>query len=601
MWLIKTDTLTLEEVTDPFSYSYAILSHTWGSDKITFQDFWPPERCDIEEKEGFSKVEKTCQIARQRGLKYAWIDSCCIDKSSSAELSEAINSMFSWYKHSEVCFAFFSDLEPFDSAHEDVASRTTFPYSEEAFRRCNWFTRGWTLQELIAPSNIEFYNCEWTQFSRKADCLEILSNITGIPYPVLENSSNLRHTPVAVKMSWAASRKTKRIEDQAYSLLGIFDINMPMIYGEGMKAFRRLQEEIARETNDLSLFAWRAPPPHEDRSQKFRGLFARSPSEFSSCATITKSVVRHDTRQEFSLTNKGIRIQTKLYKHADHAYIMSLGLTLAAGTPVCISLTRTTDGFVRDEPWSLEYERTVTNADTTRDLFTIHIRKDISLQEDSDLLKKMHRSFRLVFNLPTSLKLERVVPDPEYLWDNFHTTFISNDSHKSSAARLNITVRGTDGNFSEEFPLVLILGWTRTLEKPFAVLYGATESADTVRGSVRDVLPEDFPDLVGDDIDWGHTQQDIFENGLSTVLSNPRFQSTEVQFINAKMMVLHRGVRKSSAYVARFHAKLESRCDDTDVITYHVCLSGLLSKVEGREAVSNAYTHVLATNSSLEE
>ncbi|KAF4820430.1 Vegetative incompatibility protein HET-E-1 [Colletotrichum siamense] len=402
-------------------------------------------------------------------------------------------------------------------------------------------------------------------------------------------------------MSWAATRDTTRVEDRAYSLLGIFDINMPMIYGEGHKAFRRLQEEIARETNDLSLFAWRACPPTEGKTQRFRGLFATSPSEFSSCATITKSVARHDTQQEFSLTNKGVRIQTKLFKHADNAYIMSLGLTLATGIPVCISLTRTTDGFVRNEPWSLEYERAVTNADTTRELFTIHIRKNVNPQEDSALRKRMHRSFRIAFELPTSLKLERVVPDPEYLWDSFHSTFLSNDSSKSSAARLNITVRGTDGNFSEEFPLVLILGWTRTLQKPFTVLYGAIESPDTATGAVRDVLPADFPDLLGDDVDWGHGRQDIFENALSTVLSTPRFQAMEVQFINAKMMVLHRGVRKSSAYVARFHAKLESRCDDADVTTYHVCLSGLLSRLEGREAVSNAYTHVLATNLSLGE
>ncbi|KAL3299679.1 beta transducin-like protein [Colletotrichum asianum] len=563
MWLMNTDTLTLKEVTGPFAHDYAILSHTWGSDEITFQDIRSSERHEIKKKKGFSKVAKTCEIAHQQGLEYAWIDSCCIDKSSSAELSEAINSMFAWYQHSKVCFAFLSDLQPCDS--KDVASKISFPYTEETFGRCHWFTRGWTLQELIAPDNIEFYNCEWKQFSRKTDCLNILSNITGISYAVLQDSSSLRHTPVAVKMSWAATRDTTRVEDRAYSLLGIFDINMPMIYGEGDKAFRRLQEEIARETNDLA---------------------------FCNVSERIQLLCHH---------YKGVRIQTKLFKHADNAYIMSLGLTLATGIPVCISLTRTTDGFVRNEPWSLEYERAVTNADTTRELFTIHVRKDVSPQEDSALRKRMHRSFRITFELPASLKLEMVVPDPKYLWDSFHSTFLSNDSSKSSAARLKIIIRGTDGNFSEEFPLVLILGWTRTLQKPFAVLYGATKSADTARGAVRDVLPTDFPDLIGDDVDWGHGRQDIFENAVSTVFSTPRFQAMEVQFINAKMMVLHRGVRKSSAYVARFHAKLESRCDDADVITYHVCLSGLLSRLEGREAVSNAYTHVLATNSSLEE
>ncbi|KAK2770905.1 HET domain-containing protein [Colletotrichum kahawae] len=598
MWLINTDTLTLEEVTDPFSYSYAILSHTWDSDEITFQNIWSSERRGVERKIGYSKLAKTCEIARQRGLQYAWVDSCCIDKSSSAELSEAINSMFAWYQHSKVCFAFLSDLSPLDT--NGTISTTSFPYSEEAFRRCRWFTRGWTLQELIAPNIIEFYNSEWTQVSRKADCLDILSKITGISYLVLQDSSNLRHTPVAVKMSWAASRKTKRIEDRAYSLLGVFNINMPMIYGEGHKAFRRLQEEIARETNDLSLFAWRVPHPTESESQMFRGLFARSPSEFSSCATITKSVIRHDTQQEFSLTNKGVRIQTKLYKHAENAHVMSLGLRLASGTPVCVSLTRTTDGFVRNEPWSLEYGQAVKGPDTVRDMFTIHIRKDVTPQEDSDIRRQMHRSFRIAFELPASLKLEHVVPDPDYLWDSVHSTLLSNDPSKSSAAKLNITISGTDGNFSENFYLALIVGWMRSTGKPFAVLYGATESADSVRGSVRHVLPKDFPDLVGDDVDWGNSQQDVFESALSTIFSDSRFQATEVHFINAKTMVLHLSVRKRSAYVARFHAKMETCCNDPDVITYHVSLSGSLSRVEGHKAVSDAYSQVPATSSDLE-
>ncbi|KAF4886721.1 Vegetative incompatibility protein HET-E-1 [Colletotrichum fructicola] len=591
MWLVNTYTLTLEEVTDPFSHNYAILSHTWDSDEITFQDIWSSERRSAERKIGHAKLAKTCEIARQRGLQYAWVDSCCIDKSSSAELSEAINSMFAWYQHSKVCFAFLSDLPPLNS--NDT--------SEEVFRRCRWFTRGWTLQELIAPRNIEFYNSEWVQVSRKAECLDVLSKITGISYLVLKDSSNLRHTPVAVKMSWAATRKTKRVEDRAYSLLGLFDINMPMIYGEGNKAFRRLQEEIASETNDLSLFAWRAPLPTESESQIFRGLFARSPSEFSSCATITKLGIRHDTQQEFSLSNKGVRIQTKLYKHAENAHVMSLGLVLAAETPVCVSLTRTTDGFVRSEPWSLEYGQIVKNPDAVRDMFIIHVRKDVTPQEDSDLRRQMHRSFRIAFELPASLSLERVVPDPEYLWDSVHSIFLSIDPRKSSAAKLNITIRGTDGNFREEFSLVLIIGWMVSTEKPFAVLYGATESADSARESVRDVLPEDYPDLFGDEADLGNSPQDVFESSLSTILSTSRFQATEVHFINAKMMVLHRSVRKRSAYVARFHVKLETHCNDADVITYFVTLSGILSRVEGREAVSNAYSQALATSSSLEE
>ncbi|KAI3541558.1 hypothetical protein CABS01_06906 [Colletotrichum abscissum] len=230
IWLVNTDNLVLEEVSEPSSIKYAILSHTWADDEVTFQDFHNIERSGARHKSGFSKIQKTCELARQRGLHYAWVDTCCIDKSSSAELSEAINSMFSWYKEPAVCFVLLSDLPAFERLVEK--------------------------------------------------------------------------TPTAVEMSWAASRKTKRVEDHAYSLLGIFDINMPMIYGEGSKAFRRLQEEISRETNDLSLFAWKGHPQGSVGSQMSRGIFARSPSEFSSCSTMQRFGTRQDSHSEFTLTNK---------------------------------------------------------------------------------------------------------------------------------------------------------------------------------------------------------------------------------------------------------------------------------------------------------
>ncbi|KAK2043678.1 hypothetical protein LZ31DRAFT_595391 [Colletotrichum somersetense] len=218
-------------------------------------------------------------------------------------------------------------------------------------------------------------------------------------------------------------------------------------------------------------------------------------------------------------------------------------------------------------------------------MFTIHIRKDVTLQEDKDLRRHIHRSFQIDFQLPPSLKLERVVPDPEYLWDSFNSTFLSNDSSKSSAAKLNITIRKINGNFGEAFSLILIVGWMRLTEKPFAVLYGATESADTARWRIiGHVLPADFPDVVGDNVNWGHARQDIFENALSTISSTPRFQAMKAQFIT-KWMV-HRG---SFPELAEFHVTLESRCDDADVITYRVCLSGSYNSRLDPFAASIAY------------
>ncbi|KAF9873513.1 hypothetical protein CkaCkLH20_08972 [Colletotrichum karsti] len=258
MWLLNTKTLKLEEHVDPAAIKYAILSHTWEEDEVSFRDISDLDLA--KRKAGFTKIAKTCRLARSRGIRLAWVDTCCIDKSSSAELSEAINSMFQWYKLSAVCFAYLSD---FVIRSPDRSSRVRESFfeiaDEDAFKRCKWFTRGWTLQELIAPKIVEFYDSSWGLVGTKSQLPEILESITRIPLQVLLNSSKLQSTIVAVKMSWAAQRQTKRIEDRAYSLLGIFDINMPLIYGEGAKAFRRLQEEIVKETNDLSLHGIGSP------------------------------------------------------------------------------------------------------------------------------------------------------------------------------------------------------------------------------------------------------------------------------------------------------------------------------------------------------
>ena len=185
---------------------------------------------------------ETCRLAREQGLSYAWIDTCCIDKSSSAELTEAINSMFNWYKESAICFAFLSDLPALKSK-----------VLENELRLCRWFTRGWTLQELIAPKSVEFYDQGWQRRGTKQSLQQELSAITGIDLEILEDSNLLSTIPVARRMSWASRRKTSRVEDRAYSLLGLFDVNVPLIYGEGPKAFIRLQEEIMKQNNDLSL------------------------------------------------------------------------------------------------------------------------------------------------------------------------------------------------------------------------------------------------------------------------------------------------------------------------------------------------------------
>ncbi|KAK0707885.1 heterokaryon incompatibility protein-domain-containing protein, partial [Lasiosphaeris hirsuta] len=242
MRLLNTSTLEVEVFTCSDVPTYAILSHTWGKNEVTLQDLGGSRSGS---KKDFSKLDKTCQVAHANGYGHVWIDTCCIDKTSSAELSEAINSMFRYYQEADVCYAFLFDLVP-----EEVAPL------ESALATCRWFTRGWTLQELIASPEIHVYDAAWSLRGTKRTMVDLISEISRVDREVLLDADELYCVPVATKMSWAATRATTRVEDMAYSLLGIFDIHLPLLYGEGLKAFRRLQEEILRKTNDMSLLAW---------------------------------------------------------------------------------------------------------------------------------------------------------------------------------------------------------------------------------------------------------------------------------------------------------------------------------------------------------
>lgn len=166
--------------------------------------------------------------------------SCCIDKTSTAELSEAINSMFRWYRNAAVCYAYLADVEEISQLADS-----------------RWLTRGWTLQELVAPKDLRFYTTDWKYLGSKGDpqLLDSLSRATHIERSVL-STGQFENVTIAKRMSWAAGRETTRVEDSAYCLLGIFDVNMPLLYGEGRKAFRRLQEEILKVSDDHTLFAW---------------------------------------------------------------------------------------------------------------------------------------------------------------------------------------------------------------------------------------------------------------------------------------------------------------------------------------------------------
>jgi hypothetical protein len=235
--------------------------------------------------------------------------SCCIDKKSSAELSEAINSMYRWYQQSAVCYVFLADVS------------SDKPEIKVQFKSSRWFTRGWTLQELIAPQNVVFYSKEWRILGTKSDdeMTIFLSLITRIDEEYV-NGKDINLASISKRMSWASSRRTTRTEDIAYCLLGIFDLNMPLLYGEGKRAFRRLQEEILKtQPYEHTLFAWGTIVGEgavtdfptflgedaikdggqevwcmSEAEEPLLGLFAESPADFRHTGHLVSSPVAHN-------------------------------------------------------------------------------------------------------------------------------------------------------------------------------------------------------------------------------------------------------------------------------------------------------------------
>jgi hypothetical protein len=325
MWLINTSKLSLELYYGDGIPPYAILSHTWGDDEVSFQEFNQASETENEKittKEGYRKIVATCDQALNDGYGYAWVDTCCIDKTSSAELTEAINSMFGWYRQSQVCYAYLSDFT--HDTKDDI---------EAKFRKCRWFTRGWCLQELLAPRRILFFNQKWQEIGAKSLMCRLISDLTGVPEAVLHTppKKDIQEFPIAARISWIAKRHTTRIEDMSYSLLGILNVNMPMLYGEGQKAFLRLQEEIIKKYNDLSIFAWDG----EATASGFMPILAASPSSFAinpidHDSKDTSSKLGDRLRTQFSLTNQGVFFPNAKLQHQtavpgySHHYLLSL-------------------------------------------------------------------------------------------------------------------------------------------------------------------------------------------------------------------------------------------------------------------------------------
>jgi hypothetical protein len=304
MRLLHTTRLEFEEFFDDQIPPYAILSHRWGPDEVSYHDFLAGRKRN---GAGDKKILACCKYAaHDRGfgpIDWVWIDTCCIDKSSSAELAEAINSMFDWYQNAIICYAHLSDVK---KSETETVTDTEFESSQ-------WFTRGWTLQEMIAPKVLVFLDREWEYIGARGSHEAIIAKAANIAGRRIKNFEEGlgKQVSVAEKLSWAVKRVTSRREDQAYCLLGLFEINMPLLYGEGGRAFERLQKEIIRSSNDESIFVWDTGPVLERHPGR---VLADSPHDFR-----TSYLQREDrgkygrlhgiSRAPFAITNQGLEFR----------------------------------------------------------------------------------------------------------------------------------------------------------------------------------------------------------------------------------------------------------------------------------------------------
>ncbi|RII24862.1 hypothetical protein CUC08_Gglean005676 [Alternaria sp. MG1] len=247
---------------------YAILSHRWSDSEILIEDIL--NRAYKKKEEGYRKLQFCAEQAAQDELQYFWIDTCCIDRWNNNERSKAINSMFQWYKDAARCYVFLSDVSV-STAIEPV-QRSDW---EASFRASAWFTRGWTLQELIAPVSVEFFSCEGHPIGDKASLDQLIHEITGIPLAALRNCP-LDQFTTSERETWAGNRKTTEEEDIVYCLLGILGVSMPTAYGEGEEsAGSRLQTELEGASNAPSIIPFSRNPRFVGRESQLAELEAK--------------------------------------------------------------------------------------------------------------------------------------------------------------------------------------------------------------------------------------------------------------------------------------------------------------------------------------
>ncbi|KIJ65598.1 hypothetical protein HYDPIDRAFT_88378, partial [Hydnomerulius pinastri MD-312] len=236
-------------------FLYAMFSHRWGKNEPTFQDLQGSINDIKKPSEGVQKLRDFCRVAKSSGFKWAWSDTCCIDKTNNAELGESITSMFLWYRNSALTIVYLWDV------HGN---------SPEAMEKSIWFTRGWTLQELLAPPVIQFYKKDWTPcgqggrdeegelYNHKSNS-ELVKRLSRASNVAEEHLGNFIPGAESAreKLRWASARTVFKAEDRAYSMVGIYRLKKFYIhYGEKEAAFHRMQEELMNHSDGLDLLDW---------------------------------------------------------------------------------------------------------------------------------------------------------------------------------------------------------------------------------------------------------------------------------------------------------------------------------------------------------
>ncbi|KAI0435502.1 hypothetical protein F4803DRAFT_545377 [Xylaria telfairii] len=450
MRLINVHTKRLEDFIDDSKPTppYAILSHTWGPDheELSFQDL----QADQEKTgPGRDKFEKCCAQAIRDNLSYAWIDTCCIDKTNSTELSEAINSMFKWYKNARICYSYLSDVDSFEDPFEP----------QSTFWKSRWFRRGWTLQELIAPQILRFYNSNWGPIGHKRDpqVVAALVQITQIPRMYLLGTIPINEASVAQRMSWAANRVTKRTEDLAYCLLGIFGITMPMVYGEGDRAFLRLQEVIAGHINDDSILAWNfnndglSP---ELPGVKSSGALATSPSNFAYCSHIVPSNPSSHVGGPLSTLGGSLLLRRNVHTDSSGQRLVILQCQLddAPTTSIGVPVQVRSGGY---DKYTRHPEKPAIPIHNTSSAIIEEVRIPIDISHTNNE-EKRRNAFYIENTIEKDLELVSVAPYSS--WDKTNSMLIPNDqANMGHFHRLWTMFKPHDASAS--FILILDLFW----------------------------------------------------------------------------------------------------------------------------------------------